>query len=150
MLHHRIIDGVRWRSLKRSSTWTQVFVSVIRLFVRQDTRRVHLRLELFESGKPYRRTHDEDAAVPPEVTGRNVLRGEFGGRLFNKTVDAMGAVFQSAPEADIAKAGIRPCRRNAERGDLAGLRVTRGGIDGGMKRRHVRYRVVGGHGYKDR
>ena len=111
---------------------------------------MHLRLELFEYGKPYRCTHHEDAAVPPIITGCNVLRGQFGGRLFDKTVDAMRAVFQRVAQADIAEAGIGARRRNAERGDLAGLRMTCGDLDGAMQRRQVCNGVIRRHGHEDR
>ena len=107
-------------------------------------RRGDLRRVGVELGQRHGGAQQEDAAVPQIAIG-DVLAGMLGVGLLDKARDGAGAgLDQFRARLDVAVAGGRPCRRDAEDDDLARLRRRKGRAHRAVKAGRIADDVIGG------
>ncbi len=95
---------------------------------------------------------DEDAAIPEVATIGEVGFGRGTVGLFEEGIDreATGLASQRGAAADVAIAGVRPGRRDAEENELARCRDGGRPLQGADERLGVLHHVVGRHHGNDR
>ncbi|MNS38800.1 hypothetical protein D3C72_710630 [compost metagenome] len=146
LLHHGVVDGVRLARAEGLAVQPERIaagLTSLASLVGGAALHVHLGLELAHRAQPHRRTHHEDAAVPPVAAGFHVVPGQLQVRLLDEFLQRVGAIDRRAAGADVAVAGFRRDRHHAERDDGAGVGMAYRRGERLAKRRQVRDAVVG-------
>ncbi len=144
LFHHRIVDRFlrRARETRRVEAQETEVVGRV-LHCGFDCVR-HLRLQPRQFGEQHVGAEQEIARVP-QIAFAHIFLGVGRVRLLDETPDAVDrAAVDRLARQDIAVAGLRLARLDAEGDDVAGLGGGAAGQAGGAELRHVQDDVVGG------
>ncbi len=145
VLHHCVVDGVRWTALEGLAVQADEIEILLRLFAGFAAARDHFRvlfLQLLEIGGG---TEHEHAAVPEVVAGLEVHAGSGQVGFFHEAVDAEGflVLLQGGSTLDVAVAGLGVFGQDAEGDQVSLFRQCFPALDGLLKSFEVLDDVIG-------